>query len=229
VLVSVKPTIAVQPYALFPGEAVTVSGDNFGSGANVTVSATFPIQGGGTRTVNVTTHTGGHGNYSVRLGVPANAAPAKVTVTAHSANASVHTQIQVNQKPAPKPTATPVPSATPTSTPIPTSTPTPKHHHGFGFRYISIWYHTVRVGTYDHLVVQSTLHTQLGIWVHVWFPNVYRSLAYYQNTDFNGHWETQFTVPRDAITSNNNHVLVTFRLWHGKSNVKDFSGFRLVH
>jgi hypothetical protein len=233
VLVSVKPTIAVQPYALYPGEAVTVSGDNFGSGSYVTISATFPIQGGGTRTVSVVTRTGGKGNYSAHLPVPAGAAPGKVMVTAHASNASVRAQIQVNQKPAPKPTATPVPSATATPVP-PTATPTatlpsPKKHHGFGFRYISVWYHTVRAGTYNHLVIQSTLHTTLGIWVHIWFPNVGQSIAIYTNTDASGFWQTQFNVPGNAITSGSDHVLVTFRLWHGKANVKDFSGFRLVH
>jgi hypothetical protein len=228
-LVSVKPTIAVQPSALYPGDAVTVSGDNFGSGSYVTISATFPIQGGGTKTVSVTTRAGSRGNYSVHLGVPTSAAAGKVTVTAHSANAAVHAQIQVNQKPSP--TATPVPTSTSTATqtPTPTSTPVPKKHHAFGFRYISIWYHVVRAGTWDQLVVQSTLHTQLGIWVHVWFPNLADSIAIYTNTDFSGFWQKRINVPANAITHSSDHVTVTFRLWHGKANIKDFSGFRLVH
>jgi hypothetical protein len=45
------------------------------------------------------------------------------------------------------------------------------HPQYLSFRWVSLWYHTVRHGTWDYIIVQSTLQTQLGIWVHVIFPN----------------------------------------------------------
>lgn len=236
--VSVHPSILLEPTTVLPGQALTVSGENFGSGAFVTVSATFFLRGGGKRTVSAGTRTGARGNYSVNIAIPNSAVPGRVTVTASSSNGQVSTQVLVKARP-PLPTATPVPTATrvpptavpPTSVPptaVPTSTQTPHgHHHAFGYRYVSIWYHTVRVGTYDRFVVQASLHTQQGLWINVWFP-AGQHLAYYINTDGSGHYEITVQVPVNSIGRTNNHVLVTFRLWHGKSSRRFFSGFTLV-
>jgi hypothetical protein len=92
---------------------------------------------------------------------------------------------------------------------------------------VSIWYHAVRVGTYDHVVVQSTVKSTLGIWVHVSFPSGMHH-SYFENTDRLGHWEKTFSVPPGANSIYTNRALVTFQLWRAKKTVKDFLPFYLV-
>jgi 5-hydroxyisourate hydrolase-like protein (transthyretin family) len=235
VVVSAHPSIKLTPTTVLPGQAFTAEGDNFGTGVTVTVSASFSLQGGGHRTVSATTQTGANGDYSVKLAVPSNAAPGKATVTAQASNGKVSTSVQVKPRP-PLPTATPVPTSTPvppTSTSVPgtavppTSTATPPQKHGFGYRYVSIWYHTVRVGTSNHFVVQASLHTVQGIWINVFFP-AGQHIAIYKNTDHNGKFAVTIQIPRNARTSTNSRVVVTFRLWHGKKSRRYFASFTLV-
>lgn len=223
--VSVHPTISLQPSSVLPGQAFTISGENFASGVSVTISAPFPLQGGGTRTVSATAQTGSRGNYHAQIAAPGNAAATGVTVTARGANAQASAHLTVVARPAP--TATPQPTGVPTATPSPTSVPTHKHHHTFDFRYISVWYHVVAAGTYNHIEVQSTLKTQLGIWVHVYFPSGTRA-DFYENTDLNGLWVKQFPISMADYSATNGRVVVTFRLWHGKKSIQSFSSFKLV-
>ncbi|HZS93773.1 MAG TPA: hypothetical protein VFA78_03180 [Chloroflexota bacterium] len=228
--VSVKPSISLTPSPVYPGQTFAVSGSNFGSGATVRVHATFPLQGGGNRWVGKTVRADGNGNYHVVLTVPGNAAAGTVTVVAASSNTSVHTPVQVQQKASPTNTPTPTPTPTPTSTPTSTSNGSHHSHHhktALSFRWISVWYHTMRMGTSEHIIIQSTLHVRQGIWVHVWFPGG-QHYAYFQNTDPNGQWGHWFLVPYGSMTAHNQMALVTFRLWHGKDNVKDFRKFKII-
>lgn len=132
------------------------------------------------------------------------------------------------------PVATTVPTAT--STPVPTATPVPatptpvvivKKAYHVGFRYVSIWYHFMRRGTYEHIVVQANRHTQFGIWVHVVFPSGLH-YDYYANTDAGGHWEKSFLVPYNANSPYNNRAWVLFQLWHGKQTAKDYGYFGVL-
>lgn len=125
------------------------------------------------------------------------------------------------------PTATTAPTATPTSTPIPTPTPVPHVAKPLGFRYVSIWYHAVRKGTFDHVVVQSNKHTTLGIWVHVIFPSGVH-YDFYENTDSHGHWSKSFPVPTNSGSAYNNRAIVAIQLWHSKKTVKDFEFFTVL-
>lgn len=213
---AVHPTLAVTPASAYPGQVVTVSGGGYASNVRVTVSGNFPISSGGGRNVSTSTTTGGSGGFSTGFTVPSDAAPTgSVTLTVRGPNGSAHTRLQVLTPP---PTATPLPTAT--------ATPVPKHR-GLRFAYVSLWYHTVRVGTSNHIVVQGIPRKRLGIWTKVYFPNGSR-IAYYEDTNSRGHWETTFNVPRDAISRGSNEAVVTLRLWKGKHSTKTFVSFALV-
>lgn len=125
------------------------------------------------------------------------------------------------------PTATAVPVAT--NTPIPTPTPIPPVHHAarLSFRSVSVWYHYVRKGTFEHLEVQANMHTKLGIWVHVLFPSGV-NYAYFQNTNANGHWRMSFAVPTNSGSPYTKSAVVTLQLWHGKQTDKDFAFFTVI-
>jgi hypothetical protein len=129
------------------------------------------------------------------------------------------------------PTATAVPTATATTAPVPTPTPITIVRRVFryqpGFRYVSIWYHYVRKGTFEHLEVQANRHTKFGIWVHVFFPSGV-SYAYFQNTDANGHWRMSFAVPTNSGSPYSKQAVVTLQLWHGKQTVEHFAFFTVL-
>jgi hypothetical protein len=234
VTVSVRPTIAATPGSVYPGQTVDVSGSNFGTGAIVRVVGQFAIGGGRFSYVTRDTRTGSLGNYFVRLPVPGNAATGSAAITASSGGARVTTHVQVRPRPTPVPKATATATATTAPTqaaPTATATPQPtavRHHHPkLGYRYISIWYHTMTEGTREHVVVQSTIQTTQGIWVHVWFP-AQGSYAFYENTDSAGMWSKWFLVPKGSSNAGNHVALITFRLWHGSSNIKEYQHFSIV-
>lgn len=221
--VSVKPTISLTPSTAYPGQTIKVSGSNFGGGAVVHVTATVQTSSG-SRQIAAQTVTGSGGGYAVNLTIPSNAQAGSVVVTARSANAHTQATLHVQLRPTAVPT-----NAPPTATPLPTATPKPSHHHtpSLGFQYVSIWYHWMRQGTQEHIIAQSTIHVKQGIWVNVWYPNGQHQV-WYQNTNNSGQWSKWFTVPYNSATPTNDHALVTFRLWHGKDNVKDYSHFGIV-
>lgn len=223
--VSVKGTIKLTPTTIYPGQAVTVSGDNFGTGSTVHISASVPTSGG-TQRVTAQATAGSGGSYSASLQIPGNARAGSVVVTARTVNGRAQATLHIRQRPTPQPTAVP-----PTATPQPTATATPKpkshHHPALGFRSISIWYHWMRPGTREHIIAQSTINTKQGIWVNVWYPNGQHQV-WYQQTNSSGRWDKWFVVPYNSATRTNDKALVTFRLWHGKSNVKDYAHFGIV-
>jgi hypothetical protein len=221
--VSVKPTINLTPTTVYPGQTVKVSGNNFGNGVTVHVTATVQTSAG-SRQIAAQTVSTSNGSYAVNLTIPGNAQAGNVVITARSANAHTQSTLHVQLRPTAVPTSVP-----PTATPLPTATPKPSHHHNpsLNFQYISIWYHWMKQGTQEHIIVQSTIHATQGIWVNVWYPNGQHQ-AWFQNTNSSGQWSMWFTVPRNSATRTNDHALVTFRLWHGKNNVKDYSHFGIV-
>jgi len=161
--------------------------------------------------------------------VPGNAAGGSVAVTARGAAGSATTTIAIPLRPTPTPKPTAKPTSVPPTSAPPTATPTatPKVRPPFKFQYVSLWYHTVRQGTWDMLVVQSALRVKLGIWVHVYFPNG-SHLDYYENTGNRGLWSKRFDIPANAANSQSNQALITIRLWHGSTSIKNFLNFTLV-
>lgn len=156
--------------------------------------------------------------------------PATTTATAVPATATA-TTVPPTATAVPTATATVLPTATAaptaTSTPVPTPTPIVITPYRPAFRYVSIWYHYVRRGTVEHIVIQANRHTKFGIWVHVYFPSGV-SVAFFQNTDSRGHWSAAFPVPGNAWSRYSKKAVVTLQLWHGKQTVKDFTSFTVI-
>ncbi|GAC1465148.1 MAG: hypothetical protein PVSMB7_09130 [Chloroflexota bacterium] len=236
VTISIHPVATVAPGSAFPGQVITVTGNGFGNHVSIAVSGTFATSSGN-KTVTANTTSTGNDTYSAQLIIPTNATPGKMTLTATGPHGAAKTTIEVQQKPAPKPTSTPVPTATAVpATPVPTSIqlpPPPAHgkfhkSHGLQFTFISIWYHPIRVGTTEHLVIRAKPKKQIGIWVKVYFPN-HTTYAVYENTDASGQWSKAFTIPRNALSSGGGQTIVTFQLWSGKNTVKEFRQFYIVH
>jgi hypothetical protein len=94
---SVHAGLSVQPGTVKPGGTITVTGGGFGANAAITVSATFPLYGGGNKTVSTTVHSNGQGAISARLSVPTHAAAGPVSVTASGPNSRVHSTFEVTR------------------------------------------------------------------------------------------------------------------------------------
>lgn len=220
---SVHPEIAVQPRTAEPGQQLAVTGGGFGTGTRLVVSGVFSTTSGA-RTVSSAVYTVGNGSFSAFLTIPSNATTQSVVITARSNNGSAQVRVQVMVPPTP--TAIP-----PTATPAPTSTPVPapKHHHKFRFQYVSLWYHPVVQGQFDHLVVQGRPHRFLGIWVKINYPSG-RQTAFYETTDARGHWEKDFQIRRDALSAGSGkQATITFQLWKGSQSRKNFLQFYIKY
>jgi hypothetical protein len=227
--VSIHPVLLLRPNFALPGQAVLVYGSSFSSGIHVTITAAFTVSGGGQQNVSSGADTNSDGAFVGQIAIPRNAIAGTATVRASESHGQATTRLIV-QQPKPLPTSTPAPTQTPLPQPTPTATSQPTSHHTASpsFSYISIWYHTVRVGTYDHIILQANLKTTLGIWVIVYFPSGQR-LAYYQNTDSHGRWEKQFPVPSTALNgAKTTDIFVTFQLWKGHRTQKTFRKIALV-
>lgn len=150
VSVSTAPSIVVQPAAVFPGQAIAVSGENFGAGVHVIVSGAFRVPGG-VRAVATGVVTGSSGAYSAQLIVPGTATIGTATIRARSSTGQTSTGLQIRPRPIPTPLATvSVPGALAQATNTPATT---VGRQGFGYRPISVWYHTVHAGAPNHVVV----------------------------------------------------------------------------
>jgi hypothetical protein len=80
-----------------------------------------------------------------------------------------------------------------------------------------VWYHVVRIRTFDVIQFQATHSTTYGIWAHVYFPSG-RHFDYYENTQRNGFWQKRFGIPSNALSKYSSTAVITLRLWHGKSH-----------
>jgi hypothetical protein len=92
---------------------------------------------------------------------------------------------------------------------------------------VSLWYHRVRQGTFNHVEIQANHKRVLGIWVHVYFPNG-RVYSYYDNTDKGGHWAKSFSVPNPSVGPRGDQAVVTAQLWEGKRTRKNFATFVII-
>jgi hypothetical protein len=193
--------VSVLPAKTLPNQDVSTSGTGFPANATVTVAATIDLRGGGNRALSKSVFTDSNGNFSTSLRIPYKAAQGTYTVTASTSGAHASGQLTV--------------------------LPTSAHPSNLNFQWTSLWYHTVRHGTYDIIAIQSTLHTTLGIWAHVIFPSGQRH-DYYTNTDGNGHWSIKFTIPNSAISKHSNQGYVTLQLWHGQQTTQSFIDYTIV-
>lgn len=84
VAVVLNPTVTLSRTSVLPSHDVTVTGAGFRARVPVSVSATFRLYGGGSKTVSATATTSGTGTFSIKLTVPARAAAGSVAVTART-------------------------------------------------------------------------------------------------------------------------------------------------
>lgn len=192
---------SVVPSVTLPNQDVTFTGSGFPTNASVTVSLTVSMRGGGNRYISANATTDSNGTFTTAFRVPYKTAPGTYTVTASGSGAQASDQLQV--------------------------LPLSAHPSFLNFSWVSLWYHTVRQGTWDYVTVQSTLKTQLGIWVHVIFPSGLHA-DFYTETDHNGRWSVKFTIPKRGISKHSNQAYITFQLWHGKQTTQQFMDFTLV-
>lgn len=163
--------------------------------------------------------------------------PAPSATPTSTATATATGTPQPTNTPTVTPTATSVPTAVATATTPPTAIPTPtprpkpraRARPVTTYSYVSIWYHDIRVGTTQHLTVQAKKPNVHGLWVHVYFPSGLH-YDYFVNTDSNGFWSTEFTIPpaSKSLSKFSNEALVTFQLWKGSATNKTFDTFTIL-
>jgi len=165
------------------------------------------------------------------------------TVTATATSTSTATATAVSTLTPPPPPSTNTPTATATSTPAPTATntpvpPTPKptskptpHKASFGFRYVSAWYHYVRIGTHQHLQAQAKIHSKQGIWVTITFASG-KKIHIWTETNSGGFWQADVLIPAHTIAAashpNSHRAWVTFQLWKGPLTTKSYRPFNVI-
>jgi hypothetical protein len=194
-------SITLEPSVTLPNQDITLVGTSFPADDTLTVKLTVHIRGGGNQTVTTVSVTDDNGDFAVAFKVPSGAAPGMYSVTAIVTSVQMSTRLRV--------------------------LPLSEHSSFLNFRWISLWYHTVRQGTWDFVILQSTLVTRLGIWVHVIFPNGLH-LDFFTATNGSGRWFIRFNIPRRAISRHSNQAYVTFQLWHGNQTTQNFMTFTLV-
>jgi len=92
---------------------------------------------------------------------------------------------------------------------------------------VSLWYHPVYEGAYDHLVVQGRPHRVLGIWTRIVYPNG-TVQAFYEATNGQGYWAKDFQIPRGVVRARSGQSFITFQLWKGSATAKTFDTFVVV-
>ena len=198
---STHASLIVLPAQTLPNQDVSLAGVSFPANASINVTTTVDLRGGGSRTIARTVYADSNGDFTATLRIPWKVAAGTYSVTASTSSSQASSRLQV--------------------------LPLTAHPQNLQFQWVSLWYHTVRQGTWDYIDIQSTLHVQLGIWVHVIFPNGYHA-DYYAGTNNSGHWSVKFAIPRRAMSSHSNQAYITFQLWHGKQTTQSFMDFSLV-
>jgi hypothetical protein len=193
--------LSVLPRKTLPNQPISFVGTGFPANATVNVSVTVDLRGGGNRALSKTVFADSNGNFSTSIQIPYKAAQGTYYVVASAGRARASGQVLV--------------------------LPFSAHPSNLNFRWTSLWYHTVRHGTYDVIKIQSTLQTTLGIWAHVIFPSGQR-YDYYTNTNSSGLWSVKFTIPNSAISRHSNQAYITLQLWHGQQTTQAFLDFTLV-
>jgi hypothetical protein len=191
----------VLPKITLPNQNVTFTGRGYPANSSVTVSVTVDMRGGGNRLISKNVYTDSNGNFTVAFRVPYKAAAGSYNVTASGSGVQATSLLQVLALTA--------------------------HPSNLNFQWTSLWYHTVRHGTWDEVVIQSTLKTTLGIWLHVIFPSGVRH-DYYTNTNGSGYWSVKFSIPSNALSPHSNQAYITMQLWHGKQTTQSFINFTVV-
>lgn len=94
---SVHAAIAVAPGGAMPGRAARITGMGFARNASIAVSASFPLYGGGSKTVTQGARTSATGTLDLTLAVPADAAAGTVIVVATGPNVRTTADLRVRR------------------------------------------------------------------------------------------------------------------------------------
>jgi hypothetical protein len=231
---AVTTVISLQPSSTGPGTSVRVFGSGFAAQELVRVQYFAQQAGGDVFLIQATATTAADGSFAnLQLSVPPNiqAGFYRVTATGQNSNRSATAILTVlrptatptltttptpTRTPTVTPTKTPVPTATPTPTRTPTPTPVPTPTASqvpflFKIKQAFLWYPYVRMGTWNHLVVQANRREHFDVAMHVIFPSG-KQLNFGGQTNARGHWEKTFPVPRGSATQFQRQVLVIVQL-----------------
>jgi hypothetical protein len=231
----------VFPDTVPPGSTFLAEGRGFGATEKVEVSYTPQLINGTSTTIQVSTTSYADGVFVIpSIPVPASVSPGNYRVTAvgHSSGTTAAAQLIVESgtpastptstvTPAPAATNTPTPTSTrvgtptrtPTATPTPTATrtptmtPLPGKPYILAIKYAYVWYPSVRMGTWNHVVLQINHKQRLDALAYVIFPSG-PPQSYTGHTDKRGHWELTFAVPRGTASRYSNQALVIVQVRH---------------
>ncbi|HLJ69063.1 MAG TPA: hypothetical protein VKX16_17050 [Chloroflexota bacterium] len=226
-------SIQLQPAATLPGSAVEVSGTGFQALEAVLIGYRAQTTYGQTVLVQAAATAGPDGAFAgAMLAVPPYIASGSYQVTATGQLSGIVADspftVASTTLP-PTTTSTPLPASTPTTTtvvlPSVTATHTPKptptrtrttapKPYVLAYRYAYPAYHTVRLGTWNRVIVQANHRQRLDVQMSVVFPSGKR-LDYAGRTDRRGHWEKKFPVPKSAWDRYSNTADAVVRLLHG--------------
>jgi hypothetical protein len=95
-------------------------------------------------------------------------------------------------------------------------------------KYAFLWYPAVRMGTWEHVVLQANHRQRLEVLVYVIFPSGAQT-SYAGLTNKLGHWEKTFPVPRGTASQYSNLALAIVQLRHELSVKSTDLQFWLVH
>jgi hypothetical protein len=232
------PAMIVFPDTVPPGSTFLAEGRGFGASETITVSYSPRVSNGSTTLIQVNGTSYPDGVFVIPgVPVPASVVPGvyRVTALGQTSNLGAQTTVAVSRgtptstptprvtpTPAATSTATPTPRATPTSTPtstptrVPTrtatATPTSKPFN-LAIKYAYLWYPTVRMGTWNHVVLQINHRQRLDSLAYVIFPSG-PPQSYSGRTDKRGHWELSFRVPRGTASRYSSQALVIVQVRH---------------
>jgi hypothetical protein len=232
------PQLTLNPTSVAAGSGVQVTATGSGFTANEPIGVVFGVSvpGGGTVLEQAPSTAYGNGSFVVQLPpVPANALPGTYVVTATGGNSkrNATATLTVTGAATPTTTSTPTPTATATATltPTPTATATPTSPVAKSFKIKSayLWYHAVRMGTSNHVVVQANHHRRYSVSMHVIFPSAGHDLHLTGRTNKLGHWEQTFAVLRGTDSRSSHQVLVIVQLQQGLVSKRVTLNFILVH
>lgn len=98
-ILSTNAQIALSTSTVHPGQVVTIQGTGFSSHASITLSATFALYGGGSRTVTSAAQTDNSGAFTAQLRVPMGATSGSTTVRVAGPASSRTATLQVQATP----------------------------------------------------------------------------------------------------------------------------------
>lgn len=92
---AVHPAITLLQNGVRPGTIVRVTGQDFSAATDVTLTARFPLYGGGSQTVTAVTRSSGSGAISTQFRVPFHAASGTVAVSAKAPNGQASAALRI--------------------------------------------------------------------------------------------------------------------------------------